>query len=100
MTDGPMTFAYADPPYVGQARKAYGGRKLGRDVMTQRDWVSIPITLKKGLVGAKPKNFCYWLFSVLGMKPGDTFVDIFPGSGAVARAWESYQVSGQIELFL
>ena len=88
-----------NPAYAWEPVIVSGGRKLGRKVATQRDWVSVPITLKKGLVGAKPKNFCFWLFSVLGMREGDTLVDIFPGSGAVSRSWEAYQRSGQIELF-
>jgi len=88
-----------NPAYAWEPIIVRGGRKRGRTMLTERDWVSIPITLKKGLVGAKPKTFCYWLFSVLGMKKGDELVDIFPGSGAVLTAWESYQNSGQIEIF-
>ena len=39
------------------------------------------------VVGAKPAAFCYWLFTLLGLRPGDELVDLFPGSGGVARAW-------------
>lgn len=39
------------------------------------------------VVGAKPAAFCFWLFDLLGALPGDDFVDLFPGSGGVARAW-------------
>jgi hypothetical protein len=88
-----------NPAYAWEPVLVFGGRKLGREVVTQRDWCSVPITLKKGLVGAKPGPFCYWLFSVLGMQKGDTLIDVFPGSGAVSRAWKRYQTSGQIELF-
>lgn len=42
------------------------------------------------VIGAKPARFCFWLFELLGALPGDTFVDMFPGSGGVARAWEIY----------
>jgi hypothetical protein len=41
-------------------------------------------------VGAKPATFCYWLFDLLGALPGDELVDLFPGSGGVARAWHYY----------
>lgn len=159
-----MRFAYADPPYVGQARKHYahdprcaevdhaelvarlisqfpdgwalslstpslrqilplcpeearvaswvkpfasfkpgvrvayawepvifcGGRKGTREDPTVRDWVAASITLKRGLSGAKPRRFCFWLFEVLGMEPGDEFHDLFPGSGAVSAAWRAY----------
>jgi hypothetical protein len=38
----------------------------------------------------KPQAYCWWLFDALGAKPGDELVDVFPGSGAVARAWDAY----------
>lgn len=43
------------------------------------------------VVGAKPAAFCYWLFDLMGARPGDELVDLFPGSGGVARAWEVFQ---------
>jgi hypothetical protein len=42
------------------------------------------------VVGAKPAAFCWWLFDLLGALPGDELVDLFPGSGGVARAWDLY----------
>jgi len=39
------------------------------------------------LPGRKPIAFCAWLFDCLGMVPGDTLDDLFPGTGIVARAW-------------
>ena len=49
------------------------------------------------VVGAKPAAFCWWLFDLLGARPGDELVDLFPGSGGVARAWQ--QVSADSPLF-
>ena len=156
-----MKFAYADPPYIGQAKKHYG--KLGgsevdhqaligqleqydgwalscstpslqqilalcpqdvrvaawvkpfcafkvgvnpayawepviwksararvREQVTVRDWVSTPITLKRGLSGVKPDAFSYWLFELLNIRQGDTFDDLFPGTRAVSRAFERW----------
>ena len=41
--------------------------------------------------GAKPPDFCEWLFGALfAATPEDTFWDVFPGSGAVTRAWHRY----------
>jgi hypothetical protein len=77
--------AYAWEPVI-----VMGGRKRDKSQPTVRDWVSCNITLKKGLVGAKPRDFCFWLFSVLNVVPGDDFVDMFPGSGAVAKHLQSY----------
>lgn len=163
-----MRMAYADPPYVGQSRKHYGGAEVNHRLLiahlcddfpdgwalscsspslrqllplcpedvrvgawvkpfhvfkkgvrpayaweplifrggrnrnpstpvkggtptTPRDWVSANITLMRGLPGAKPDGFCYWLFDVLGLRPEeDELVDVFPGSGAVSRAWARF----------
>jgi len=78
--------AYAWEPVL-----VYGGRRRTREQPTVRDWIAANITLQRGLVGAKPDVFCYWLFEVLGLEPGDEFVDLFPGTGAVTRAWERFQ---------
>ena len=154
-----MRLAYADPPYIGQAKKHYGSEEVDhnrlirelchydgwalscsspslrmlltltpaavrigawvkpfcsfkpgvnpayawepvlfvsarsgqRDRPTVRDWVSVNITLKKGLSGAKPEMFSRWLFDVLGADPSDEFYDIFPGTGAVTSAWEAWR---------
>jgi hypothetical protein len=79
-----------NPGYCWEPVIWRGGRKRGRKAATVRDFVSASITLKRGLAGAKPDAFCWWLFDVVGAEPGDTFVDVFPGSGAVSRAWDRY----------
>lgn len=42
------------------------------------------------LVGMKPAQFCVWMFGLLGARAGDTLVDLYPGSGAVTRAWQLF----------
>lgn len=42
------------------------------------------------VVGAKPAGFARWIFELLGALPQDEFVDLFPGSGGMARAWSVY----------
>jgi hypothetical protein len=44
-----------------------------------------PITLKKGLTGAKPEKFCRWVLDLLNVRPGDEFHDIYPGTGVMTR---------------
>lgn len=80
-----------NPAYAWEPVIVRGGRKRPRTEPTVRDWVSANITLRKGLSGAKPPAFCFWLFDVLGMQAGDEFDDIFPGTGGVSRAWDEYQ---------
>lgn len=88
-----VTVAYAWEPVIVR-----GGRKRPRTMPTVRDWVSSVITLEKGCPGAKPEDFCIWLFDVLNMEPDDEFVDLFPGSGAVERAWRQYRRQGKLSL--
>ena len=73
--------AYAWEPVIVR-----GGRRRTREQMTVRDWVAANITLQRGMVGAKPDDFCFWLFAVLNVQAGDELHDLFPGSGAVTRA--------------
>lgn len=47
------------------------------------------------VTGAKPAEFCWWLFDLLGMRPGDELVDLFPGSGGVSRAWSLVAPAGE-----
>jgi hypothetical protein len=79
-----------NPAYAWEPVIWSGGRKRGRDAATTRDWVAANITLRTGLCGAKPPEFCFWLFDVLGLEPGDDLHDLFPGTGAVMRSWRSY----------
>lgn len=81
--------AYAWEPVIFQSKPS-SYRNGGTTV---RDYVAAPMTMKRGLTGAKPEAFCYWLFEVLGLSPGDELVDVFQGSGAVSRAWGSWQAS-------
>lgn len=52
--------------------------------------VSPMTTLPGRVIGAKPAAFCRWVFDLLGAAPGDTLDDLFPGSGAVTRAWIAF----------
>ena len=48
-----------------------------------------PITLKKGLVGAKPEKVCRWILELLNFHPGDELIDLYPGTGIMGRVVES-----------
>jgi hypothetical protein len=82
--------AYAWEPVI-----VWRGRRRTREQPTVRDWLSESIALEKGLVGAKPARFCYWLFDVLNLQPDDEFHDLFPGTGGVMRAWKEWKRSKQ-----
>ena len=52
--------------------------------------VSALTTLPGRVTGTKPAAFCAWIFALLGAAPGDTLDDLFPGSGAITRAWAAW----------
>jgi len=82
-----VSVAYAwEPCIVRAARKP---EVTGRVVM--RDWIAEPMTMKRGLTGAKPQAVCCWLFEVVGAHPDDELVDLYPGTGAVTDAWKSWR---------
>ncbi len=87
-----------NPAYAWEPIIWHGGRARGRDVPTVRDWVSANITLQTGTHGAKPREFCWWLFSLLGLELEDELVDLFPGSGAVSKEWEAYRAQQALPL--
>ena len=71
-----------------------GGRKLKG--YTPKSFTVVDHEATAGLrgqsfTGKKPEGFCFWLFRCLGALPGDELADLFPGSGAVSRAWDQYQ---------
>lgn len=104
------------PAYAWEPVLFLGGRNTGHPpppkggeattpkdfVITEAPAVAVNITLRRGLVGARPAGFCWWLFDPLGGRAGDEFVDLFPESGAVGEAWEQWtrQPSGVDQLGL
>lgn len=79
-----VAFAY-EPVIIKATRKPIVS---GRVVM--RDWIACPITLKRGLTGTKPEAVCHWAFELVGAEPSDELSDLFPGTGAVTRAWGTW----------
>jgi hypothetical protein len=82
-----VSVAYAwEPVIVKAARKPVVSTRL-----VMRDWIECPITLRRGLTGAKPEKVCHWAFEMVGARPEDDLDDIFPGTGAVMKAWRTWQ---------
>lgn len=81
--------------------------KSARPISTQslRDWIHVePEAFQwrpkpdSYVIGQKPGPFCEWLFGWLGAEPDDTLDDLFPGSGAVERAWNRWSAQPQLPL--
>ena len=71
----------------------HGGRQLATEYRRVDSLVCgvAPLdTLPGRVIGAKPPTVCRWIFTLLGAAPGDSLDDLFPGSGAVSRAWAAY----------
>jgi hypothetical protein len=86
-----------NPAYTWEPVIWRGGRsKRGRDEPTVRDYVTCGTTMEKGLTGAKPVGFCWWLFELLGLQADDVLVDLFPGTGIVSQTWEQCRRQGQL----
>lgn len=81
----PVAYAW-EPVIVKPARKPVVSKRL-----VMRDWMDCNITMRRGLTGAKPEKVCHWLFEVVGARPEDDLHDLFPGTGAVMRAWETWR---------
>jgi hypothetical protein len=84
------------PAYAWEPVYFWGGRnplmgfraeipeKNGKQT-TPKDFIVEPITLRKGLVGAKPEKVCRWILQLLNVQPGDEVVDLYPGTGIMGR---------------
>lgn len=68
-----------------------GGRDMRHRRPMTRDWLSCAIAMRKGLPGAKPKQFFEWVTAMLGYQTGDTLDDIFPGTGGLADVLAAFQ---------
>lgn len=82
----PVAYAW-EPVIVKPARKPVVSKRL-----ILRDWIEQSITLRRGLIGAKPEAVCHWAFEMVGARPEDELDDLFPGTGAVTRAWATWRM--------
>ena len=79
------------PAFAWEPVLFMGGRRASRTEWSGRDYIHCSITHGRSVKGAKPDGFSFWLFEDLfHATPDDEFVDLFLGSGAVTRAWETW----------
>jgi hypothetical protein len=87
-----VTRAWTWEPVIFRFHRA---RKRTIEQQTWRDHICEPIAMMRGFPGAKPERVCFWIFDGLNLTADDEFCDIFPGSGAVGRAWDKYKLRDQ-----
>lgn len=83
-----VSVAYAYEPVIIKAAR----KPVVRQRVVMRDFIAESITLKRGLTGAKPEKVCHWAFELVGAEMGDELFDLFPGTGAVSRAWHTWRL--------
>lgn len=76
--------------YGGRLRRLWESEELSNALI----WGGRQHSHPGALIGMKSAAFCEWMFRMLGAEAGDSMTDIFPGSGAVTRAWELYASHG------
>lgn len=85
------------PLKAWEALIVVGGRPrrepVAEDLCDVLTWSGRQHSHPGALVGMKPAAFCEWMFRLLGAVAGDVVEDLFPGSGAVTRAWNIYTSS-------
>lgn len=86
------------PAYAWEPVIIRGARPRNRNETTVADFHVARITLERGLTGAKPESFVWWVLAALNVRSDDAFTDLFPGSGAVGRAWERWQAQVPLTL--
>lgn len=86
------------PAYAWEPVIFFGGRnpmnghralipeKNGKQT-TPKDFIVEPITLQKGLVGAKPAKVCAWILDLLNVEAGDEMHDLYPGTGIMSKVF-------------
>lgn len=72
--------------FFGGRNKNHPPPEKGGAQTTPKDYLVAPITLKRGLIGAKPELVCRWVLDLLGYDDGrDSIDDLFPGTHVMTR---------------
>ena len=86
----PVAYAW-EPVIIKACRKpVVSGRQVMRDFI-ETPAIKCPITLQRGLAGAKPEKVCWWAFELAGLTPDDELIDLYPGTGAVSVACDNWR---------
>jgi hypothetical protein len=95
--NGPRKVKSYTALHAFEALLVFGGRArqvpVVEDLCDVLQWGGRQHSHPGALIGMKPAAFCEWMFELLGAGSGDTLDDLFPGSGAVRRAWDLYTSS-------
>jgi hypothetical protein len=92
--NGPRRVRSFTALHAYEAVLVWGGRARPKPVVEDLcdvlSWGGRQPSHPGAVIGMKPAIFCNWVFELLGASRDDRLDDLFPGSGAVTRAWELY----------
>jgi hypothetical protein len=80
-----------EPVIIRGGRRAAPGPRPRDWLVTTPELFTYRPRPKGHVTGTKPPEFCHWLFACAGLRAGDQFVDLFTGSGAVAKEWDLFE---------
>ena len=86
------------PAFAWEPVLIYGQRPVG-DESKVRDWLACHPVTGAEFIGAKPEPVVRWVFDALGLEHDDELDDLYPGSGAVGRTWQSYRAQTRLDHF-
>ena len=91
-----------DPLYGWEPVIYRPAKRPNRKGNRPRDWILAhkPLRRETVMMGQKSSEFAFWIFELTHAAPGDVFADLYPGSGAVGRAWTRWELSKRMQRVL
>lgn len=82
---------YSWEPVIMRPVRRYGPGYVPTALIAAPPQFTFRDTPDSHVIGEKPERFCHWMFANAGLVAEDDLVDLFPGSGAVGKAWLTYE---------
>ena len=83
-------FRYNWEPVVVSPVRRYGPGYVPHALIESPPMFTFRAKPAAHVIGEKPEAFAHWVFALAGLTRDDEMDDLFPGSGAIGRAWETY----------
>lgn len=81
---------YSWEPVLLKPLRHYGPGYVPTAVIATQPGFTFRETPETHVIGEKPEKFAHWVFASAGLLKTDIMDDVFPGSGAMSKAWETY----------
>lgn len=81
---------YAWEPVIMRPVRFYGPGYVPTAVVSSPPGFTFRETPATHVIGEKPEGFAHWVFASAGLKLDDEMIDMYPGSGAINKAWTTF----------